>query len=83
MAFLPAVTDAEYVSGYVVKLTFNDGLQKSVDISQWFKGPVFEPLKDIKTFQTFFVEAGALAWPSGVDLAPEALYNAEDAQKAA
>ncbi len=83
MSYLPAVTDAEYVSGYVIRLKFDDGTQKSVDVSQWFKGQVFEPLKDVSRFQEFFIEAGTLAWPSGVDIAPEALYRAEDVQKAA
>ena len=83
MAYLPSVTHAEYVSGYVIKLKFDDGTQKSVDISQWFNGPVFEPLRDVATFQKFFIDAGTLAWPTGVDIAPEALYDAEDVQKAA
>ena len=83
MNYLPAVTDAEYFSGYVIKLRLDDGTQKSVDISQWFKGPVFEPLRDVSTFQKFFLDAGTLAWPSGVDIAPETLYEAEDVCKAA
>lgn len=83
MVYLPAVIHAEYVSGYVIKLKFDDGTVKSVDISQWFNGPVFESLKEMSLFQKFFVEAGALAWPSGVDIAPEALYDADDVQLAA
>jgi len=42
------------------------------------KGPVFDPLKNPKMFKKFFVEAGTLAWPNGVDIAPEALYEAPD-----
>ena len=83
MTYLPTVVSAEHVSGYVVRLTFDDGTSKSVDVSQWFRGPVFEPLKTQSMFQQFFIEAGTLAWPCGVDLAPEALYDAEDVQKAA
>ena len=83
MSYLPSVVSAEYVSGYVVKLKFNDGTRKAVDISQWFKGPVFEPLQQVSLFQQFFIDAGTIAWPNGVDIAPEALYDAEDVQKAA
>ena len=83
MTYLPAVISAEYVSGYVIKLKFDDGTQKSVDVSQWLEGPVFEPLKNVTAFQKFFVEAGSLAWPTGVDVAPEALYQAKDVNKAA
>jgi hypothetical protein len=42
------------------------------------RGPVFRALRDSKFFKKFFIEAGTLAWPNGVDIAPEALYQAED-----
>ena len=45
------------------------------------KGPVFDPLKNPKMFKKFFVEAGTLAWPNGVDIAPEALYEAPGVKK--
>jgi hypothetical protein len=78
MNYLPQVIKAKHVSGYIVATRFDDGTEKHVDISQWFRGPVFKPLKDPKFFSKFFVEGGALAWPNGVDIAPEALYEAED-----
>jgi hypothetical protein len=52
--------------------------EKKIDVSQWFKGPVFESLKDPKFFKKFFIEGGTLAWPNGVDLATEALYGARE-----
>ena len=52
-----------------------------MDVSQWFKGPVFEPLKDPKFFKKFFIEGGTLAWPNGVDIAPEALHAARESSK--
>jgi hypothetical protein len=82
MSYLPQVVGARYVSGFIVSTRFDDGTEKHIDVSQWFKGPVFEPLKDIKLFKKFFVEAGTLAWPNGVDIAPEALYAARNAKKA-
>ena|SRR2546425_5178661 len=78
MIYLPEVTKAKHVSGFVIAARFNNGTEKHVDISQWFKGPVFKPLKDPRFFKKFFVEGGTLAWPNGVDIAPEALYKAED-----
>ena len=83
MTYLPNIISAHYVSGYTIRIIFDDGTQKSVDFYQWFRGPVFEPLKDPKNFQKFFIEAGTIAWPVGVDIAPEAIYQAEDVQKAA
>ena len=58
-----------------------DDTEKYIDVSQWFKGPVFEHLKDPKLFKKFFIDAGTLAWPNGVDIAPEALYAARDSKK--
>src|SRR6266480_2540216 len=81
MNYLPEVTKARRVSGFVIATHFNDGTEKHVDISQWFKGPVFKALKDPKFFTKFFVEGGTLAWPNGVDIAPEALYASRESTK--
>ena len=81
MKYLPQVIGARYVSGFTVSTRFDDGTEKQIDVSQWLKGPVFEPLKDRKLFKKFFIEAGTLAWPNGVDIAPEALYAARDSKK--
>jgi Protein of unknown function (DUF2442) len=81
MSYLPQVTRARYVSGFIVSTRFDDGTEKHIDVSRWFKGPVFEPLKNLKLFKKFFIEGGTLAWPNGVDIAPEALYAAHDSKK--
>ena len=81
MNYLPQVVEARHISGFIVSTRFDDGTEKCIDISQWFKGPVFEPLKDLKLFKKLFVEAGTLAWPNGVDMAPEALYAAHEVTK--
>ena len=81
MNYLPQVIGARYISDFIVSTRFDDGTEKRIDVSQWFKGPVFEPLKDPKFFKEFFIEAGTLAWPNGVDIAPEALYAAPELSK--
>jgi hypothetical protein len=78
MSYLPEVNAARRIAGYVIAMRFSDGTEKHVDVSQWFKGPVFKPLRDPKYFAKFFVEGGTLAWPNGVDIAPETLYSAAD-----
>ena len=80
MNYLPHVTSARRIRGFVIATRFDDGTEQHVDISQWFKGPVFKPLKDPNFFRKFFIDAGTLAWPNGVDIAPEALYEANDAR---
>jgi hypothetical protein len=82
MKYLPQVISAKYVKDFVVHTVFDDGTEKNIDISKWFKGPVFEPLRNRRNFKKFFIEAGTLAWPNGVDIAPEALYTAVDAASA-
>jgi hypothetical protein len=81
MSYLPQVVEARHIRGFIVSTRFDDGTKKQIDVSQWFKGPVFESLKDPKVFKKFFIEAGTLAWPNGVDIAPEALYAARESTK--
>ena len=38
------------------------------------KRPWAKPLRDAKRFAKVYVEHGALSWPGGIDLAPEAIY---------
>jgi len=75
MEFLPTVIKAEYRDGYMIKLTFNDGVEETIDFAQWLEGPVFEPLKDVSYFQRFFLEGGTVSWPNGADIAPETLHE--------
>ncbi len=82
MQFLPTVIRAEFRGGYRIHLTFNDGLEDTVDFSRWLNGPVFEPLKDSAYFQRFFLEGGTVAWPNGADVAPETLYEHTKARDA-
>ena len=83
MQFLPTVIRAEFRGSYKILLTFNDGLESTVDFSTWLDGPVFEPLKDGAYFQRFFLEGGTVAWPNGADVAPETLYERAKTNEAA
>lgn len=74
MDYMPIVIDAKYVSGYKIKVTFDNGEQKIADFSKWLKGEVFEPLKDKNYFRKFFVDGWTIAWSNGADIAPETLY---------
>ena len=83
MSELPAVVKAEYQGDFRIRLLFNDGVQGTVDFSDWLTGPVFEPLKDRAYFARFFVEGGTVTWPNGADIAPETLHERAKASAAA
>jgi hypothetical protein len=62
--------------GYTLHVIFDDGRSGKVDVSTRLFGPVFEPLRDPLLFAQVQVdEYGALCWPNGADLAPDALYR--------
>src|SRR5215212_6443138 len=81
MAFLPNVIRAEYEAKFRLRLTFNDGVEASVDFQPWLTGPIFKPLRQRAYFRKFFIDGGTVAWPNGADVAPETLYEAARATR--
>ncbi len=70
------VTRVTPLDGYRLLVEFTDGVQGEIDLSNRLFGPTFEPLKDAKIFsQVGIDEFGAVFWPSGADLAPDALHE--------
>ena len=61
--------------GYRLKIEFEDGVSGTVDLSDELQGEMFEPLRDEAVFRDASIDAyGAVTWPNGADLAPDALY---------
>jgi hypothetical protein len=76
------VTRVSPGQAYTLLVEFADGTSGIVDLSQRLFGPVFEPLRDPALFSQVAVdEYGAICWPNGADLAPDALYRALSAQE--
>jgi uncharacterized protein DUF2442 len=75
------VCAVEVIGDFRLRLTFEDGTLGEVDFTERAWRGVFEPLRDPAYFARVRVdaEAGTIAWPNGVDMAPEALY--EQAQR--
>ncbi len=73
---VPHVVRAEHLDGYVVKVEFDDGLVKTVDLQPYAKrGGVFAALSDMEYFKRFYIDLNTLCWPNGADIAPERLYE--------
>ena len=79
------ITDVDVVGDHRLRLTFEDGTVGDVDFSNREWRGVLEPLGDSSYFARVTVdpEAGTIACPNGVDLAPEPLYAAAQANPAA
>jgi hypothetical protein len=77
MEELHDVVAVEVVGEFRLRLSFDDGTVGEVDFTDRRWGGVLEPLGDPAYFARVHVdpEAGTVAWPNGVDLAPEPLYE--------
>lgn len=75
--YLPVVAGVAVVGDHVLRLLFSDGTAGDVDFSAERWTGVLEPLNDPAFFARVIVdpEAGTVAWPNGIDLAPEPLYE--------
>jgi hypothetical protein len=75
---LREVIKVKALSRYRLRLTFDDGVEGIVDISEYipFTG-VFKSLKDETYFQQVAVnpESGTVMWPNGADLDSDVLYS--------
>jgi hypothetical protein len=73
---MQAVVSVRPLDNYQLELTFEDGTSGVVSLKDRLFGPVFEPLRDPALFRQVSVdEFGAVCWPNGADLAPDALYE--------
>ncbi len=64
-----------------LRVTFVDGTSGEVRLRSFIEsaevsGTIFEPLREPEFFRQVRLELGAVAWPNGADLAPDAMYDA-------
>ncbi|MFW6012438.1 MAG: DUF2442 domain-containing protein [bacterium] len=75
------VTSAAALPGSRLHVTFVDGTTGEVELDRFLHRPdigegVFAPLRDPEVFSQARVVRGAVEWPGGPDLAPDAMYDA-------
>jgi hypothetical protein len=71
------VATVDALPGYRLRVRFLDGLEGTVDMSALIASPnagVFAALADSEAFNRAFVALGAVCWPGGLDIAPDAIY---------
>ena len=73
------VVEVEALDHQRLRVRFEDGLQGEVWMRRLLQGEVegtvFEALRDPSNFADVFIESGAVAWKTGADLAPDAMYD--------
>ena len=72
------IKEAKALEDYKLYVKFNDDLEGFVDLSLLVNSThagVFAALQDLRTFESLYIECGAVTWPGYLDLAPYAMYD--------
>ena len=69
------IKNAEYLDGYRLRLLFDNGEIRIVDLESSLSGPIFQPLNDLNYFKRFTIPFNTIQWENGADFAPEYLYE--------
>lgn len=74
---LHRVKKVEYLSEYKLKIQFNIGKSKEVDLAGMLKNAknMFLDLKDIEYFKKVECDGYSICWPNGIDICPDVLYS--------
>ena len=65
------------MSGYKLRVGFEDGTVRLVDLATELDGEVFEPLKELRVFRTARLnpDVDTVVWSNGADMSPDFLYE--------
>lgn len=74
---LHEVKKAKYLEGYRIRLLFDNGITKVVDLEDFLKNAKYmlAPLKELNYFKQVKCDGTTICWPNGVDLCPDVLYS--------
>ena len=56
------IKNAEYLDGYRLRLSFNNGEVRVVDLEYHLNGPIFRPLANIEYFKRFSIPFNTVQW---------------------
>jgi len=72
------VSSARQITPFVLAVDFSDQTQGKWDAGTYLSshaGPLLNPLREAAYFQRFFIDAGALCWPNGLELSPARIHE--------
>jgi hypothetical protein len=69
------ITHVAVIGDHRLRLSFGDGTVGEVAFDEREWRGVFQPLADPSAFAQVRIEMGTVAWPNGLDMAPEPLYE--------
>ena len=73
---MPRVLKVAALAKHRPHVEFDDGVAGTIDLSGELDGEVFRPLRDEAVYRQVRVdEFGAVCWPNGPDLAPDAMHS--------
>ncbi len=69
------VVKATPLHDHFVTLEFDDGSQKTVDLTPFLHGPIFAEIRAHPAlFRKVGIAGGTVAWPNGADIDADVLY---------
>ncbi|MEI6564535.1 MAG: DUF2442 domain-containing protein [bacterium] len=70
------VTSVCCEADYKLRVSFEDGSVKIVDLADHLEGEMFLPLKDLKLFRSAHLnpDLDTVVWDNGSDMSPDFLY---------
>ena len=69
------ITQVQLDGDFGLKLRFQDGAERRVNLQNHLEGPVFAPLKDPRLFRTARLnpDIDTVVWDNGADMSPDFL----------
>jgi len=69
------ITQVQLDGDFGLRLRFQDGAERRVNLQNHLEGPVFAPLKDPRLFRTarLNLDIDTVVWDNGADMSPDFL----------
>ncbi len=71
----PAILEVEPLDEYVLRIFYENGERRVLDLKPWINNAVLKKLKDPALFAKAKISFDTIEWPNGLDLDPEFVYS--------